>query len=396
MQRSSPIRSRRWVEGTLGLHEEPGTGRLIRARPRSIGGTEGAARSWRSSPASRRPLRGCHPRHAASPVTASRSRVRLPGVRLPAAPVLQPRRHGLREPRGRRRTATSRPRASSSSPATATRVLLPLSFCRECGQDYYTVGRRKDLSGDALATSRASSPTSSQSRSATAASSTSATDTPVAGRSATPSTGRVPDDWLEEKADGRRVGQERPQEGLPSIVHVGPDGRESPAGLRVAWVPAPFKFCLVVRGRVPRPPDPRPRQARDPRLRRPELGDEPALAHDGPRRSATTRPSSRRAPQAPGLHRQPPGRLAPGRSPQRHRRGRPAALGTLPGRQGGGRPASVTTSWPAKVADAPGSSHRGLRARPGGEVRRQGSRPTPPCATSSATASTATSSAAGA
>ena len=37
-----------------------------------------------------------------------------------------------------RRSVSPRPRSSSSSPATA-RALLPLAFCRECGQEYYSV-----------------------------------------------------------------------------------------------------------------------------------------------------------------------------------------------------------------------------------------------------------------
>jgi len=56
---------------------------------------------------------------------------------------------------------------------------------------------------------------------------------------------RAPDDWLEEKPDGRLMVRSERKKDLPSIVHVGLDGGETPSGLRMAWVPAPFRFCLV-------------------------------------------------------------------------------------------------------------------------------------------------------
>ena len=57
---------------------------------------------------------------------------------------------------------------------------------------------------------------------------------------------RVPDDWLEEKPDGRTVVKsDRLERISPSIIHVGTDGQEAPGGVRVAFVPAPFKFCLA-------------------------------------------------------------------------------------------------------------------------------------------------------
>ena len=60
----------------------------------------------------------------------------VPGLCLPAPPVLQPGNAGRRS--SPRRSVSPRPRSSSSSPATA-RALLPLAFCRECGQEYYSV-----------------------------------------------------------------------------------------------------------------------------------------------------------------------------------------------------------------------------------------------------------------
>ena len=107
-----------------------------------------------------------------------------------------------------------------------------------------------------------------------------------------------------------------------------PTRRERPDGLRVAYVPAPFRFCLVVRRRVRRAPDPRPRQARA--RSAPGAAARPRACSRSRRsaRSAATRRSTRSRASS-SLHRQPPGRLAPGRALQRLRRGRAAALGAL-------------------------------------------------------------------
>ena len=63
----------------------------------------------------------------------------FPDLRFPAPPVHQPRRHRVRFAGTRGRSDSSRSTASNSSLATATQVLLPLVFCRECGQEYYSV-----------------------------------------------------------------------------------------------------------------------------------------------------------------------------------------------------------------------------------------------------------------
>ena len=232
-----------WVEGTLGLTEEPGTGRLVRARPRSIGGDEGAAKLLAD-------LTGASQDACAEAVRKALYagyEATLPGS---AFPVFAFRLHQFFS-RGDTVFASLEPEADrylttqgqQFVPGDRDKVLLPLAFCRECGQDYYTVGRRKDLSGgitydvrdlgDALSVDERdrgflyigeASPWPDH------------PDTEIE---------RIPDDWLEEKLDGRMAVKSERRKDLPSITHVGPDGREGPGGLRVAWIPAPFKFCLV-------------------------------------------------------------------------------------------------------------------------------------------------------
>lgn len=232
-----------WVEGTLGLTEEPGTDRLIRARPRSIGGDQGAASVLAE-------LTGVDTDRCASAIRDTLFagfRVTVPGS---AFPVFAFRLHQFFS-RGDTVFASLETEADrylttqgqQYVPGDRDKVLLPLSFCRECGQDYYTVGRHKDLSGTYTYEPRELSDVAAvedRDRGFLYVGTKNPWPDYVDGES-----GRVPDDWLEEKADGRMAVKSDRKKDLPSIVHVGLDGRESPAGLRVAWVPAPFKFCLV-------------------------------------------------------------------------------------------------------------------------------------------------------
>ena len=231
-----------WIEGVIGLEEEAGTGRLVRARPRAIGGPDGAAIMLAD-------LVGLDEDRCAAAIRQTLYagfRVTLPGS---VFPVFAFRLHQFfsrgdtvfasLEEEGTRHLTTQ---GQQFVPGDRSRVLLPLAFCRECGQDYYTVGRRKDLSGTYTYEPRElSDVTADEDRDRGFVYVGSESPWPD---NANEETDRVPDDWLEEKADGRLVVKSDRRKNLPSIVHLGADGRESPGGLRVAFMPAPFKFCL--------------------------------------------------------------------------------------------------------------------------------------------------------
>ena len=122
-------------------------------------------------------------------------------------------------------------------------MLLPLVFCRECGQEYYCVrvtthaetndkvftprdlfDRLSDEEGEAgFLYYSTTSPWPSQ-------------DEEVLKK--------LPDGWLEEHRGGIRVRATRRHD-LPQPVRVGPDGRECEAGLDCHYLPAPFLFCLA-------------------------------------------------------------------------------------------------------------------------------------------------------
>ncbi len=357
-------------------HEEPGTGRLVRAAPRTD--RRAGRRRRRARRADRRRRR---PRARASIRDTLAAGGRADRSRRPASPSSpsgctssSAAATPSTPPSSRRPTATSPRSGQQFVPGDRDRVLLPLAFCRECGQEYYTVGRRKRPRRARTRSSRASS-------------------SDVDGRRGPrprlplprhgPALARRPDGELEPRprrlARGARRtaarGQARPPaRTCPRSSTSAPDGVESAGGLRVAFVPAPFRFCLrcgVAYGG---------RQTRDfgklgdARLGRPQLARRRLLSLTAIRRLRARR--RRSSPSARKLltftdNRQDASlqaghfndfvevgllRSALYRAAAARRRRRPHA----------------TTSSPRKVFDALALARRALRRRPGRQVRRQG------------------------
>ncbi|QVQ54689.1 protein kinase [Spiractinospora alimapuensis] len=129
-------------------------------------------------------------------------------------------------------------------PGSEGKILLPLAFCRECGQEYLTVWRTTTATGTAY-TSRQSGP---------------AADAPEGGKegylylsadSPWPETlkevlakDRLPDAWLEVDDHGQDNVAKNYQDNVPRTVTVDVHGHEGKGDLTAAFVPSPFLFCL--------------------------------------------------------------------------------------------------------------------------------------------------------
>ena len=311
-------------------------------------------------------LRRGDPRDADAGLPLTQSETRLPasspsGCTSSSAAATPSTRRSSPRP-----TATSRRRSSSSSPATATRSLLPLAFCRECGQEYYTVRTAPDRGGHGRSSPAALSDTTGDDEDATRASSTSSDGQAVAGRRRGECSSRVPDDWLEPHGDGERVKSDY-RKYLPTPARVRRERSASPTtalaatGCRRRSASA----CAAASshgGRQPR-----------------DFGKLTTLGAGG-RSSATTilglaairslRADESLDPRRPQAARASPttARTPRSRRPlQRLRRGRPPPLGAVPGRGGGrARRARRTTSWRCKVFDALALPLELVRGRPGG------------------------------
>lgn len=127
-------------------------------------------------------------------------------------------------------------------PGDREKVLFPLCFCRECGQEYYTVRVTTNEDGEC----RKVMPRDFSDRLPD--------DGSEAGYlyigshkpwpyEAEEILERLPDDWLEERNGGRRVRSHR-RDKLPYHVRVIPSGAEADDGQECVYISSPFMFCL--------------------------------------------------------------------------------------------------------------------------------------------------------
>jgi len=126
-------------------------------------------------------------------------------------------------------------------PEHRDRILLPLAFCRECGQEYYVVRREQQEDGRIVykprdLTDRLSS------------------DHDDAGFLFLSSEFKwpdnieeqithIPDEWIEIR-DGRKYIRPNRREYLPHKVYISKDGIEGEGDIEALWISSPFRFCL--------------------------------------------------------------------------------------------------------------------------------------------------------
>ncbi|MCA9671385.1 MAG: DEAD/DEAH box helicase [Myxococcales bacterium] len=230
----------RWIEGTLGLQAEPESGRLTRCRPRSLTGEGGAGAELAK-------LTGLSPDRCERIVREAL----LAGYRCKDAhgwPVFAFRLHQfvskgesvyttLEDEDVRHVTL----QAQQYSPGSdRQKLLLPVAFCRECGQEYYLVRRGQDSEGRYRYLPRDLGERV-------------ADDDGDPGflyintadpwpKEAEDVMQRLPDDWIEVRSGAERVRDAR-RKRLPREVFVSPDGIEGAGTLRAHYMRAPFIFC---------------------------------------------------------------------------------------------------------------------------------------------------------
>ncbi len=232
-----------WIEHRLGLGVEEGTGRRVRALPRSLIGPEGAsellaketglepdlcARSLQDQ-LLRSYSVGKNPENGFPPFAFRLHQFISKGDTVYATPEDENTRyvtvHG-----------------QQYVPGDRNRVLLPLVFCRECGQEYYCVRASNSSSPG----NRHFEPRDAQDQEGT--------DEVVpgylyiSGSNPWPSSTdeiveRVPEDWIEEHRGIRRVKSSQ-RKNVPQSIRVSPDGAEFSEGVEASFVSSPFRFCL--------------------------------------------------------------------------------------------------------------------------------------------------------
>jgi hypothetical protein len=126
-------------------------------------------------------------------------------------------------------------------PGDRSKILLPLVFCRECGQEYYSVKISEDEEGNKVYRPRELSDRQGNSEGKNGFLFKSDSNPwPIEFDELIK---RLPDDWFEENAGSIRIRPNR-KEFLPKIKRIGTDGVESESGSEYWLIPAPFRFCL--------------------------------------------------------------------------------------------------------------------------------------------------------
>ncbi|MEZ5144530.1 MAG: DEAD/DEAH box helicase, partial [Acidimicrobiales bacterium] len=230
-----------WIETTLGVTERDG--RLVRVTPQPIGGSGGAASRLAAAT-------GLDAEDAARAIRRqllAGYQVTNPDTGFPAFAF---RLHQFvskgdtvyasPEPEAHRYLTLE---AQKYVPGDRSRVLLPLVFCRECGQEYYVVHRRPAPDGDEEAshfTPRELNDRATEHDAEPgflyANSENPWPDDPLV------QTERYPDEWLEEHRGELRV-RSNYRKARPIELSVTTAGAVG-AGTPMWWVPAPFRFCL--------------------------------------------------------------------------------------------------------------------------------------------------------
>lgn len=230
-----------WIESTLGL-ENGDDGDLVRAEPKPITGPSGAAARL----------------HELVGMKVDRCRQAIEQVLLEGYqhqhretgfPVFAFRLHQFIS---RGDTVYASPQPSDKRyvtvhgqqfvPEDRSRVLRPMAFCRECGQEYYVVRRQKSEDGRFRFVARELDDQHSDASEGDAGFLFRDEQRPWP-HDHERLLERVPDDWIEEVNGSPRLRPDRRQY-LPAPHLVGPNATEDGDGAEFWFIAAPFRFCL--------------------------------------------------------------------------------------------------------------------------------------------------------
>lgn len=228
-----------WIESTFGVTEEPESGRLIRVAPRTVRGEDGAANDLAALTGM--PFAVCAEAIEDQLLTGNTV------VQDNGFPIFAFRLHqflsrgdtvyaSLEHPAARHLTV----HAQQFVPGDRDRVLLPLVFCRECGQEYYSVVRRNSdgmntLEERVFGLNRVDEGTEGYLY---------LSDDRPWPDDVADIADRVPEQWVEETAAGEPRIKRDYRKQLPVRTTVDTLGRLD-LGDTTAWfVPSPFRFCL--------------------------------------------------------------------------------------------------------------------------------------------------------
>ncbi|MEU3999196.1 protein kinase [Streptomyces fungicidicus] len=229
----------RWIESRFGLVEDAKSGRLVRQQPAKI---EIAAKEL--SEQSGVPEKDCVAAIRATLEAGSQARHPLTERPLFAFRLHQFLSKGdtvyvtLEDKLSRHLTRSYQ----LEQPGSGGKLLMPLAFCRECGQEYLTVWRTEKDGEVRYEARRDTSATGGRQGDGYLY---------VDHEREWPSNvqyavddRRLPESWLEVDDRGQEVVKRAYRDRVPRAVTVDPYGQEGQGELKAAFVPSPFLFCL--------------------------------------------------------------------------------------------------------------------------------------------------------
>ena len=238
---ASPIAQ--WIENHLGVKRDPELDRLVRATPISVSGPGGAADLL--SIETNVQIEKC--KRILESTLMQGYDITNPYTGMPTFAF---RLHqfiskgdsvyaSLENPKDRYITT----RGQQYVPGTREKSLFPLAFCRECGQEYYTIYKQKDRDiGKEVFVSRDFGELKSDRGDAVPGYLFISNTNPWPDDSEQV-LDRLPDDMLE--ATDERIQKKKNQDKyLPVNLQVTPEGTVVGSSQPVTFVPSPFRFCL--------------------------------------------------------------------------------------------------------------------------------------------------------
>ncbi|MGZ4238943.1 MAG: DEAD/DEAH box helicase [Solirubrobacteraceae bacterium] len=229
----------RWIERTLGIAYDHADQRYVRCRPRAITGEQGAAKLLADSTGLDVDLCAARLREA---LLAGSQVEDTDGFKVFAFRLHQFFSGGSAvavslQDEGHRYVSTT---GQVFVPGQREQLLMPLVFCRECGQEYVSIRLTENDQGKRIAVPRELNDTA-------------AGDDQI-GFFYYSSTERWPDrddidaivqrvpgDWIDPGTGAIKSSR---RDKLPRAVGIMTGGEESPSGLQGHFIPAPFLFCL--------------------------------------------------------------------------------------------------------------------------------------------------------
>ena len=233
-----------WIESTFGVKTESISGRLIRTEPRRISGDSGAAHDLQNLTGVdyERCVRAIQEGLLAGYACEPNSETGFPPFAFRLHQFIS-RGDTVYASIGPEEDRYITLNGQQYVPGSRDRVLLPLVFCRECGQEYYCVHAMPDPQRpqERLFIPRRLNDQSSEDNLQPGFLYISSTNPwPKDEQSMLQ---RVPADWIEDASGVARVRADRRSD-LPQSVDLSPSGRTGDGLLEGNYLSAPFRFCL--------------------------------------------------------------------------------------------------------------------------------------------------------